>query len=467
MRNSLRPVNRLPPEVLTLCATFVSDADPGPIVALTHVCRYWRRAISSNPTSWASIATGWKRLVPLCLERAGAVPLVIDVTVSDVKGDEDFLKPLLPHTSKTGSLRLVGFASTETVSDDLPGFFSSPMPNLTSLELQQTAEPIELFPSREALAPSVFQNTTRLVSLRLTRTPLYRTLFKIPSLRELRLLGYSTPFDFGTFIGFLDSNLDLEYVVLDVQFITDTVKTARRRKVALSRLRHLSITCSKAIDSRGLLSCISLPRGVNVEIISTKTDRSAELEPFLPSPPTPIRELLAPITAIKNQMTPRELHLSGNSSAFTFRSPGDPFGACGWLPLFSTTLVRELRVDPHPYRFSDQYLSDMMKDLPALEILAISRTTVSSLGLFPALKEPALCPALKTIAFFDCGTDPDGMQKLGEALTRRRDSTAARVYRVAIVSSTGKMPDYASVQQLRKIVPFVYIRMDDKLPDLS
>ena len=108
-----------------------------------------------------------------------------------------------------------------------------------------------------------------------------------------------------------------------------------------------------------------------------------------------------------------------------------------------------------------------MKDLPALEILAISRTTVSSLGLFPALKEPALCPALKTIAFFDCGTDPDGMQKLGEALTRRRDSTAARVYRVAIVSSTGKMPDYASVQQLRKIVPFVYIRMDDKLPDLS
>ena len=464
----MRPVNRLPPEILASCATFVSDTDPGPIVALTHVCRHWRRAISSNPTSWASIATRWKRLVPLCLERAGAVPLVIDVTVSDVKSDEDFLKPLLPHTSKIGSLRLVGFASTETVSDDLPGFFSSPMPNLTSLELQQTAEPIELFPSREALAPPVFQNTTRLVSLRLTRTPLYPTLFKISSLRELKVLGYTSLFNFGTFIGFLDSNLNLEYVVLDVRFITDSVETARTRKVSLSRLRHLSITCFKAIDSKGLLSCISLPRGINVEVTFARTDPFAGFGSFLPSPPTPIRELLAPITAVKTQLTPWELHLSGNGSAFTFRSPENMLGARGWFQLFSTTLVRELCVDRHPHTFTDIGLSNMMKSLPALETLVVSRAAASSLGPFSALtEEPVLCPALKTIAFFDCDTSPDAMKKLGEALTRRRDSTAVRVYRVVIVSSTGTMPDRVSVQQLRRSVPCVDIRMDDKLPDLS
>ena len=468
LRNSLRPVNQLPPEVLASCATFVSDADPRPIVALTHVCRYWRRAISSNPTSWASIATGWKRLVPLCLERAGAVPLVIDITVSDVKSDEDFLTSLLPHASRIGSLRLVGFASTEAVTDDLPGFFSSPMPNLTSLELQQTTEPAELFPSREAPIPPVFQNVARLVSLRLTRTPLYPTLFKISSLRELRLFEYASLFSFGTLVGFLDSNPNLECVALDVRLVADSVKTTPTRKVSLSRLKHLSITCSKAIDSKGLLSCISLPRGANVEVVFTGTGVSAELEPFLPSPPTSIRELLAPITVVRAQQTPREVHLSGNSSAFTFRSPRDPFGARGWLLLFSTTLVRELRVDPHPYRFSDQYLSDMMKDLPALEILVISKATVFPDGFFSALtKEPTLCPALRTIAFFDCDIDPDTMKKLGEALTRRRDSTAARVYRVVIVSNTVTMPDRTLVQQLRKSVPCVDVRMDDKLPDLS
>ena len=467
MRNSLRPVNRHPPEVLALCATFVSSADPGPIVALTHVCRYWRRAISSNPTSWASISPGWKRLVPLCLERAGAVPLAVDITVPAIKDDEDFLKLLLPHTSRIGSLRLVGFASTETMTDDLPGFFSSPMPNLTSLELQQTTEPFELFPTREAIVPPVFRNTARLVSLRLTQTPLYPTLFKISSLRELRFLGYTNfLFNFGTFVGFLDSNPNLEYVALDVQFITDSVKTTPTRKVSLSRLKHLSITCSKAIDSKGLLSYISLPRGVNLEIIFTGTDPSAKLGSLLPSPPTPIRELLAPITVMKTQLTPRVLQLFGNCSTFTFCSPGD--GAHGWPPLFSTTLIRELYVDPHPYRLGDQYLSNAMKLLPALEILAISRAPVFPVGLFSALTEvPALCTALKTIAFFDCDISPGTMEKFGEVLAGRRDSTAARVHRVVIVSSTGNMPDYTSVQQLRKSVPHVDIRMDDKLPDLS
>ena len=407
-------------------------------------------------------------MVPLCLERAGTVPLAVDIMVPAVKNDEDFLRPLLPHTPRIGSLRLVGFASTEAVADDLPGFFSSSMPNLTSLELQQTTEPAELFPSRDALVPPVFQNVTRLVSLRLTRTPLYPTLFKISSLRELKVLGYTNPFDFGTFVGFLDSNLDLEYVVLDVQFITDSVETAPARKVTFSRLRHLSITCSKAIDSKGLISCMSLPRGTNVEVIFTGKGVYAELKTFLPSPPTPLQEFLAPITALKSQQTPREVHLSGNSSAFTFRSPGDPFGARGWLSLFPTTLVRELCVDPRPYRFGDQYLSTVMKFLPALEILAISRATVFPDGFFSALtEEPTLCPALKTIAFFDCDIDPDTMKKLGEALTRRRDSTAARVYRVVIVSSTVTMPDRTSVQQLRKSVPCVDVRMGDKLPDLS
>ena len=456
-------MNRLPPEVLASCAAFVSDSDPTPIVSLAHVCRYWRRAICSSPRIWASIALVWKRLVPLCLERARAVPLAVDITVSDAKGDEDFLKSLLPHTSKIGRLCLVGFASTEAVADDLPGFSSSSMPNLTSLELQQTTEPAELFPSREALAPPIFQNTVKLVSLCLTRTPLYPALFKISSLRELKLLGYASSFNFGTFLRLLGSNLCLEYVVLDVQFITDTVKTARTRKVTLPRLQHLSITCSKEIDSKGLLSYMSLPRGVCVEVISTKTGPSAELGLFLPSPPTPIRELFVPITVTE---TPGELRLSGNGSAFTFRSPQE--GGYGWLLLFSTTLVRELYVDPHPYKLGDRYLPTMMKFLPTLETLAISRATAFPVGLLSALtKEPALCPALKTIAFFDCDIGPDTMKKLGEALTRRRGSAAAWVYRVVIVSSTGTMPDCASVQQLRKSVPCVDVRMDDKLPDLS
>jgi len=108
-----------------------------------------------------------------------------------------------------------------------------------------------------------------------------------------------------------------------------------------------------------------------------------------------------------------------------------------------------------------------MKDLPASETLAISGTAAFPVQSFSALtEEPVFCPVLKTIAFFDCGVGLDLMKKLGEALERRRDSTAAGAYRI-IVSSIGTMPDRTSVRRLRETVPCVgIIVVDDGLLDL-
>ena len=469
MKNSLRPVNRLPPEVLASCATFVSDNDPRPIVPLTRVCRHWRRSICSNPRSWTSISTAWKRLIPLCLERAGAVPLVVDITVSDIVRDKDFLKQLLPHISKISCLHLTGFLLIGTLERDLPGFFNLSIPNLTSLELQQVAEPFETFPSGRTPVPVVLQNVSKLTSLRLTRTPIYPTLLSIMSLRELQLLGYKNPFNFSTFIGFLRSNTDLERVVLDIQFVADSVETGPARKFPLSRLQHLSITCTKAIDSKGLLSCISLPRGAHVEVLSTGLDPAVSLSSFLPSPPTPIHDFLAPITTIKARPALQELQIFGNGSSLTFRSPGGTLNAHRKLASFPTAPVRELYINNHPYKFNDVGIPQVMKRLPALEILVISEAAVFPPALFSALiEEPVLCPALKTIAFFDCNINSDIIKELGEAIAKRGDSTAARVYRVVIVNSTGTIIlDRASIQQLQKSVPCVDIRVGDKLPDLT
>ena len=467
LRNSLQPVNRLPPEVLASCATFVSDTDPRPILPLTHVCRYWRRSITSNPKIWASIATGWRWLTTLCLERAGAVPLDVDITVSDIRSDEDFLEPLLPQTSRIGSLRLAGYSTIETVAGDLPGFFHSSMQNLTSLELQQTTESAELFPLNGTPIPPIFQNVARLESLRLTRTPLYPTLLSITSLRELKLLGYTSLFRFGTFLGLLKSNPGLECVALDIQFFPDSVKATSAGKVHLPRIRFLSITCSKPIDPKGLLSSISLPRGVHLEVVSTQADQSIKLGSFLPSPPTALLELLAPITTIKTRLIPQELHIFGNGSVFTFRSPKFLFDIHTELELFPGAAVRELYTSVGPRTYTVNGLSGPLRLLPALETLAFSNTAFP-LGLLSALTEkPVLCPALKTLAFFDCRIDSSVMNKLGEAITERRNSMAARLYRVVIVNSTGTPPDLASIRELRKSVPCVEARVDDKLPDLS
>jgi hypothetical protein len=94
--------------------------------------------------------------MPLCLERAGAVPLAVDITVPDINNNEGSLEPLFPHTSRIGHLRLVGYSSIGAAASELPGFFGTPMLNLTSLELEQTQDPTDLFPSHGAPVPPVF-----------------------------------------------------------------------------------------------------------------------------------------------------------------------------------------------------------------------------------------------------------------------------------------------------------------------
>ena len=352
------------------------------------------------------------------------------------------------------------------MADNLPGFFGSPIPKLNSLELQQTTEPAELFPSNGVPMPPVLQNVAKLESLRLTRTPLHPTLLNITSLKELVLLGYTTPFHFGTFLGILKSNPSLELIILDIQFVVDSVETAPQRKVLLPRLQHLSITCSNPTDSKGLLSSISLPHGICLEVAFARSDQSFGLGSFLPSPPTPIRELLAPITTIKSRLVPQELHLFGNGSVFTFRSPKFLFDAHSELELFSGAAVRRLYMNTSPRKYVHDELFKPLGLLPALEILAFSNTAFPT-GLPLVLTyEPALCSALKTIAFFDCNVDSSAIERLGEAIAKRRDSMATSLYRVVIVDSTGSPPDLASIRKLRKSVPCVEVRVDDKLPDL-
>jgi len=396
-------------------------------------------------------------LTPLCLERSGAAPLTFDIRVSDARRNQDFLELLLPQIPRIYSLRLTGYPFIEVVAGDLPGFFDPPMPNLTSLELQQMVEPAESSLVGGPIPP-IFQNVSKLVSLRLIRTPLYPTVFKITSLKELKL-GYTNPFHFGTLIGFLDSHPALELVVLEIRFAPGSVETALTRKVTLPRLQHLSITCSNAIDSKGLLSCISLPRGVHLEVEFTRSDQHARLGSFLPPPPTPIQDLLALGTTIKTRVTPHELCLFGNDSVFTFRPTSALLGVRPELSLFPSTTVRELYTHISPLRYYD--LSVMLEMLPGLETLAFSETDFPS-RLFHALtREPVLCPALRTIALFNCEANTNAVKRLGEAVAKRRDPTAARV---VIVISSETPPDLTSVERLRKSG---YVWVDDELPDLS
>ena len=458
LRNPLQPVNRLPPEIIALCAAFVPHTDPRPIVSLTHVCRYWREAITSNPGSWTLIGSDWKELVPLCLERAGAAPLTANIWVSDIKEDGDFTQALLPHVPRISHLSLRGYPFIRKLEAVLPNFFASPMLNLTSLELDQDGESANLFPSKEAPTPQLFQNVSKLKSLHLSGIPLYPVLHNIESLVELKLAGYRFPFQ--EFIGFLESNPNLEILDLDISFPSTPALTAPERCVSFPRLRRLSLDCEFPINTRVLLSCLSLPRGVKIEVRHPDWD-THDLASFLPCPSTHIQDLLAPITTIKHSPSPGWLHLSGNNGSFSFYSQKTLKRLYEEFTLFATTAVREF----HLPLGNQARLSWALERLPALETLIITGGRLGPEFLSALAGEPVLCPSLNTIAFLDCEVTGEAVCGLEGILAKREHSTAARLHRVAIVNRTVDLPNQRLVSQLQKFVPRVDIAVGDELPD--
>ena len=392
--------------------------------------------------------------------------MTVKISVSDIKGREDFLQALLPHVSRISNLSIIGYPFIENVADNLPGFFTSPMPNLSSLKLKQTMQPADPFPSNETPAPPVFRDVLRLKSLHLTRVPLYPTLSNIPSLAELKLTDYTIPF--GGFIGFLESNLALGIINLSLGFAKGSVSTLPNRTVSLPRLRHLALTCDNAIDSRGLLSCLSLPRGVNIEVRVSQRSLHCHLVSFLPHPPTPIQELLAPITTIKHMDAPKQIHLSGNNSSFIFHSRPTPEKANEEFDLFATGAVLELHLGLHRPENRDlaSYLPWALERLPALEVLTISRVPLCSGSLSALTKEPISCRSLKTVAFLGCEVTSEVITELEGISAKRKHSMAARLYRIVIVNNGHNLPDLRLVKQLRKFVPHVDVAVGDELPDL-
>lgn len=88
VRNSSAPINRLPPEVLSL----VPDYHGGPhadrdLIALTHVCRYWRDTFTSRPSLWTQLTFTDIDKTNTYIERSKTSPLELCLSGGTVIND--------------------------------------------------------------------------------------------------------------------------------------------------------------------------------------------------------------------------------------------------------------------------------------------------------------------------------------------------------------------------------------------
>lgn len=215
---------------------------------------------------------------------------------------------------------------------------------------------------------------------------------------------------------------------------------------------------------------MTFPRGVDIEIEAiydkwSPAIRCGDLASYLPDPPTSIRDLLAPITAIESSNCPRHLHLSGNGGSFSFRNDVAPPRVYQEIKLFTADAVRQFHI--YLGHLKTPSMPWLLERLPALEVLIISDRyqRIQPESLSPLAKEPVLCLSLKTIAFFNCTVDRYVLKALGEILVKREHSTAARLHRILFVIDRD-VPDGPSTSVIRKHVPRVDFVVGHELPDL-
>ena len=117
----------------------------------------------------------WKRLAPLCIERAGTVPLAVTIVVPDTKGNLSSLKALLPHVARGAHIFWQGARQTIFPVNSLR---PNTQPYLRGTQADSTTDPTIPI-ERSSCAPGFLERfEVQIIPLdlgtRLSRTVRYR-----------------------------------------------------------------------------------------------------------------------------------------------------------------------------------------------------------------------------------------------------------------------------------------------------
>ena len=428
---------------------------------MTHVCRYWRQSIISAPENWTLISDERIGLTKLSLERCKMAPLQLWFDMRKFRSNPELSDLIAPCIQNTRSLGLhhISTSPMEEFTQTLHNFSQS-TPNLRSLTLSAPLN-LSLDWSDELFGPLA----STLTNLVLFNVPIYPSFLRLRTLTDLTLRYCKFNLHIDTLLEFLEGNSSLEHVTLDIQFAHSSLRTSRRQAAIGNRILSLSIRSYDATDSKALISNIAVQRGAHLEV--TLYDRN--VGSFDVHSVITAAHLLNTRSPTFMEYCPdnRRVRLLGPNGSFSSscHSPsGTPFVELALLPLAH---IRELRLArcplkswtsrPHPLVFPPL-------SFPALEKLVVERELIASRLLSALFSNPGSPPSLKTLAFLDCHLDDSFIEELTQFSSNRKNTASTCLHRVIMVGSRGDLPRVALIDELRKYVPVVDVRIGRELP---
>ncbi|KAJ6505926.1 hypothetical protein DFH09DRAFT_283822 [Mycena vulgaris] len=429
MRNSMQPINRLPPELLSqifsqtqvhlpsflpLPSTGIHDystLDWCNWLFLLQVCRHWRGVIASSPTLWSTVCSSTNPLE--FIRRSHGADLTVYLGVRYQGFPPPLVDALAPHTWRFKEFHMLAEGPDDVLKLRL---FSSPAPRLESLLIDVVAGQNDL----SSALPPVFAG-------------------RMPKLRQLAL-GYFTSWPKGyfhnlasvclyhqkenswpstsEFLDFLESSPRLEELSLvrggPMRSSGADVAPLSGRHIPLRRLQRLNIgDWPSAFTISRLLSHLSLPRKTELYIWGNIFRDQEDVGSLLPSDTSHLLNL----KGIKEWYFCRQT----DASYITFKliavvdSTLYMTGSFHPTQIYPSAISRyplskvkslTLREDPTQFRRLQVHeWRAILRLVPALQSLAIlaegspqcTRAVISALRPPKSFQPLLVCPMLKTV----------------------------------------------------------------------
>ena len=232
-RNSLAPINKLPPETLTLVAEFFEYRRQ--LLNATAVCQYWRATLLSFPRLWNTIRCSRQIQFEAYLERSKSV--LLDVELYNLF--PRLFESLLPHTSRLAALTVQ--VSNSSDFGRIALHLQSPIPTLHKFTIissgSDTLEP-----------PSGIDYSTHVKELELEDISSFRAPRAFPHVTKLTWhVGpeHGAPVQLPGLLETLEQFPVLEEVDLIFRESRDTTTGTFLRAVTLPHVQRMSLHCSK------------------------------------------------------------------------------------------------------------------------------------------------------------------------------------------------------------------------------
>jgi len=430
------PINRTPPEILSLIPHFwESYSRDQDVIALTHVCQAWRDLFVSCPSLWTKLDCVDLDRTRVYLERSKSSPIDLSLDSDHCTSLSDPFFNFLPHVA--GRLKSLHIEGGSKHLQPISAYLLRPAPLLEELRIRSYNDPV---------LPSTFLNedlsSLRLLYLEEVRTELpWRNMVNLTSFT----LIHESPISASQYLDFFESAPHLQHVSLSAEIPITDVQNGRL----------VPMTCLKRMNCGGcsashLFDHLLIPVGARLQM---RVD--------LPNP-TEGRTLKF-IDNLKNLPNFTTIGLDTDMTSMWFRGPNgevrmtpsafDTSSMLGYLAYFDTSMTEWLWIKGGKSPNSTLPYSALlpMKGLRTLTLTRCEDPHIFVHALHPGTSSSGVvvCPELEELviehkAAFDL--------KVIEGVVAARASRGAKLKLIRIISWYGTIEDQIDASELKNLV---------------